>query len=314
MVKVAIIGARRRRQGIGEYVARWFSAAGARVCSVFGTTPETANSAQETLKRRYNIETEACTSLEAAIENHSPDIVAVCSPYDVHYEQLQVILEAGIHCLCEKPMWWGEADDRLAATAQLVDGFIKKNRYLSLITQWPNTLTSYYEIYPQLKGQPIESFDMQLCPATKGYEMILDAAPHLLSMLQYLVGYGAVRSVQRRWLDPNQRELVVGFDYRHREGDTQVTFRLSTCESAPRPASYAINTFPVRRIIEPLDYQMYLVGGGRTVAIEDPLKIEIKNFLYKVETNAAIDKRALIEGIGALEILYTGAEELHRNT
>ena len=40
MLSVLVIGARRRRQGIGEFVARSFAGAGAEVRGIVGTTPQ----------------------------------------------------------------------------------------------------------------------------------------------------------------------------------------------------------------------------------------------------------------------------------
>ena len=307
MAKALIIGARCRRQGIGEYVARSLSRAGAGVRAIVGTTAETAGEAREAL-RRYGIECSAYTSVEAALQHERPDVVAICSPYAVHYENLEAVLESGAHCLCEKPLWWAKDANRKAATARIVDGFIEAGRYLAMITQWPYTLPAFYDLYPRVERQPVERFAMELSPIAPGRGMILDAAPHLLSMLQSLVGLGEIRAPRLRFRDRTQRELEVDFDYHHTAGAASVAFRASVCVGRPRPACYVINGFRVDRGGKLPEYEIYFSGGGRRVRLEDPLELLVKDFLEKVEAGATADRGALIHSITALEELYCTEE------
>ncbi len=308
MARVMIIGARRRRQGIGEFLAQAFAAAGADVAAIVGTSPETVGQAQARLRERYGIRCAAYTSVVAALEREAPDIVAICSPYDVHHDQLQAVQQAGAHCLCDKPLWWGATQDRVAATMRIVDGFIARRRYLALATQWPYTLPAFFSLYPQAKSQPVADFEMMLSPIRPGLNMILDAAPHPLSMLQELVGYGAVSAPRLRFLDPDQRDqrrLELDFEYWHGTGTTAVHFKTAVCAEAPRPASYAINGYRVEREIALPEYQVSFAGDGRRLRVEDPLQLLVADFLDKVKTNCAVDRRALIDSIGALEVLYS---------
>ena len=304
MARVMIIGARRRRQGVGEFLAHAFAVAGADVAAIVGTSPETVGQAQAQLRERYGIRCGAYTSVVAALEREAPDIVAICSPYDVHHDQLQAVQQAGAHCLCDKPLWWGETQDRVAATMRIVDGFIARQRYLALATQWPYTLPAFFSLHPQVKSQPVADFEMMLSPIRPGLNMILDAAPHPLSMLQALVGYGAVGAPRLRFLDPDQGQLELDFEYRHGTGTTAVHFKTAVCAEAPRPASYAINGHRIEREIALPEYQIWFAGDGRRLRVEDPLQRLVADFLDKVKTDRAVDRRALIDSIGALEVLY----------
>lgn len=307
MAKVMVIGARRRRQGVGEFLAQAFSAAGAEVSAIVGTSPETASLAQAQLHERYGIRCSAHTSIDEALEREAPDIAVICSPFEVHYEQLRAVQRAGAHCLCEKPLWWGETNDRIAETKSIVDGFITHDRYLALVTQWPYTLPAFYSIYPQLKEQPVTDFQMTLSPMRAGLSMILGSAPHLLSMLQHLLGHGTVGSPRARFLGSDQSRLELDFEYRHAAGNTAVHFEASVCTHPPRPASYAINGFRVERQITLPQYRTSFVGQKRHVEVEDPLTLLAVDYLNKVETHCAVDRQALIDSILALDILYTSA-------
>lgn len=304
MTKVLVIGARRRRQGTGEFLARAFALAGAEVGAIVGTSAETAGQAQAQLREQYGIRCAAYTSVAEALERETPDIVAICSPHAVHYEQLQAVQQAGAHCLCEKPLWWGQADDRRAATERLVDGFIERGRFLALVTQWPYTLGAFYCIFPGLQGQPVNDFRMTLSPIRSGLDMILDSAPHPLSMLRQLLGYGRVASPHARFIGAGHRHLELDFEYRHGAGTAAVNFTASVCSAPPRPASYAINGARIEREIALPEYRVAFVGDGRRVAAEDPLQLLVTDFLNKVDTRCTVDRQALIDGVAGLEILF----------
>lgn len=293
-------------------MARWLAAAGADVRAVVGTTPETADEARQTLRQRYGIDCRAFASVEAALEAESPDIVAICTPFIHHREHLRLASQAKAHCLCEKPMWWDDGEGalpRAEETARIADAFAAAGRHLALITQWPQTLRFYYELHPDLRGQPVRRFDMMLAPSRPGLRMILDAAPHIISMLQALNGPGDVRHVRRRFLDARQRELELKFDHVHARGRTEARLALSACESPPRPAAYAIDGRRADRRIRTPEYTMELEAGGRRIIIEDPLKLHVEEFLRQVERGALPDRRALVEGISSLETLYSSEEE-----
>ncbi len=304
MAKVIIVGARRRRQGIGEFLAAAFSVAGAEVTAVVGTTSETAGLAQANLLARHGIKCAAYSSLATALEKESPDIVVICTPFESHLEQLKLVLAAGAHCLCEKPLIWGMGSRNISETTQIIDGFIHNKRHLSLVTQWPYTLASFYEIYPGLKNQPVSDFEMTLSPIRPGPDMILDAAPHIISMLQALVGHGTIQNVQSSFTD-NEKRLTLGFNYdQTADTNTAVKFITTVCEDIPRPASYSINGHGLSREIELPDYKIWFTGNNKRVPANDPLNLLAADFLEKISNSSPLDRQALIASITALDMLY----------
>jgi len=304
MTKVIIVGARRRRQGIGEFLASAFSVTGAEVTAVVGTTPETAGLAQANLLAHHGIKCAAYSSLATALEKEAPDIVAICTPFESHLEQLKLVLAAGAHCLCEKPLIWGMGSRNIPETTQIIEGFIHNKRYLSLVTQWPYTLTSFYEIYPGLKNQPVSDFEMTLSPIRPGPDMVLDAAPHIISMLQALVGDGLIQNVSHSFAD-NENQLTLDFDYRQTSGGmTTVKFITTVCEDIPRPASYSINGHGLFREIELPDYKIWFKGNNKRVPASDPLNLLAADFLEKIKNKSPADHQALITSIRGLDVLH----------
>lgn len=306
MKKIIIVGARRSRQGIGEFLANAFVTAGAEIVAVIGTTPETAALAQANLFKQYGIKCAAYDSLGVALEKEPADIVAICTPFEAHLQQLELVLAAGIHCLCEKPMVWGMGSKNIAETRQIVDGFIDKNLYLSLVTQWPHTLLSFYELFPREKNKTVATFEMALSPIRPGPDMVLDAAPHLLSMLFELVGHGEIQAPASSFSN-DKHELTMSFKYKHKTGITAVNFRAAVCEQIPRPASYCINGHTVSREIELPDYSIWFQGNAQRIPVTDPLNLLAAEYLNKINNKTPADRESLVASIEALGILYKSA-------
>ena len=304
MSKVIVIGARRARQGIGEFVARWFHAAGAEVCAIVGTEPETLSEAQDNLSSRYGIECRGYVSLEVALDEESADIVAICSPIANHRNQLLQVAEAGLDCLCEKPLWWGDSDDRRAETETLVDSFRTKNNILGLLTQWPFTLPAFDAIHPEARTGPIESFEMLLSPISRGPRMLIDSLSHPISLLQALVGPGFVENAEARYGASGRDDMTLEFEYRHAHGTTRSSVHLHTCPEPPRPAGFTINGHQIRREIDLPDYELYFSNGDRRVPVEDPVKLLVADFLQRVEQRRSDDRRLLVESVVNLETLH----------
>jgi predicted dehydrogenase len=323
MPRAVVVGARRRRQGIGEFVASYLAAAGAEICGLVGTTEATASDAAQSLARRPALQSgrhalRPYADLSEALANERPDLVAICSPYAFHRRHLEATAAFGCHCLCEKPLWW---DDRLDAsalageTAALVSAFAERGRCLGTVTQWPCTLQDFERLYPGAFGAPVERFEMLLSPVSQGPEMVLDAGPHVLSILFRLLSYGAVEDIEPRFRGAGRRELGLRFVYRHRRGDTRVQCTFRTCEQAPRPAFYAVNGKGVSRLIALPEYAMALVAsdgplldwesarGKPSVRIADPLETLVRGFLADVERGAKPDGESLTSGMAQLQRL-----------
>lgn len=321
MRRVLIIGARRRRQGIGEFVARWVADAGAEVCAVVGTSEESAGLARDNLARQYGIQCRAYSDLRRGIADERPDLVAICSPIEAHREHLAIVAEAGVHCLCEKPMWWRRGSDLAGETEAIVDGFSGRGLHLELVTQWPCTLPGFYNLYPEVQSEPLERFEMLLAPTSTEDQAVVDALPHVLSMLQALAGPGQVKAANAGFESSNREALRLDFEYTTGapDGDAERTIeaqcRLVTCPERPRPAAYAINGRRADRVIRLPDYVLELEaregeGEPRRVTLEDPLKVLIREVLGRIESApswAGVKRRNLVDSITQLEPLVDAA-------
>jgi predicted dehydrogenase len=273
------------------------------------------------LKQRYGIECDGYLSLPTLLAAQTIDVVAICSPAEAHLSDLEVALEAGCHVFCEKPMWWSSdaATDSEAGieihrrVTSLVDRCIQKGLFLALNTQWPFTLSAFRQLHPGAYGEdrPVRSFSMWLSPVSRGVPMVVDAAPHLLSMLQALLGVGRLQDIDTEFQDlPGLGERAQGLitlNYIHDEGQTHVTFKLRHCPEVPRPAGYGINDACVERHIEPSNYMISFENEGRRVPVRDPLAVCVEHFVDAVQTRRQLDRTSLVDGMTQLHELVAAA-------
>lgn len=292
--RVLIIGARRRKQGLGEFIARYVHEEGVAICGIVGTTKNSVAEAARHLKEQYGIVTPGYADISTAIEQTDPTLVVIASPTNVHRQHLEAVAASGVPCLCEKPLYW--EDGALPETEEverLVDRFCGPEQRLQLVTQWPQTLDEYYSLYPEVRDQPVETFQMLLGPMTTGINMVVDALPHVLSMVHCLTGVGEVQKPRAAY--KNSNDLNVSFEYRHDRGCLEVEVDLIHSPEAPRPAGYAINGHTVRRSIQLPEYQiMFEDASGNQVALEDPLRKLVRHTLTDAANGKGSDRKQLI--------------------
>ena len=310
---VAIVGPGRSKQGTGPFIARTFKQLGCDVQAIVSSSLDSAKKTVQYFKNEYAINCMAYENLETLLKNHSIDVVTISSPVDSHHQHLRAAIQADCHVFCEKPLWWPSSEIISASdvrkitkdTIKLVNS-CSANKLLQLNTQWPYTLPTYYDLYPQLKSrQTIESFSMWLSPQSQGSTMIIDAVPHLLSMLYSLVGNGKINNIESNYHETNDsQDLQIEFDYLHALGDTQVSILLTSSNTFPKPAAYAINGHRVDRHVELPNYLISLRSAEHQLSVEDPLVCSIKNFISTIHSKASSDEVALIDGITHLAQIY----------
>lgn len=310
---VAIVGPGRSKQGTGPFIARTFKQLGCDVQAIVSSSLDSAKKAAQDLKNEYAIDCIAYENLETLLNNHSIDVVTISSPVGSHHQHLKTAIQADCHVFCEKPLWWSSSEIISASdvrkitkdTIELVNS-CSANKLLQLNTQWPHTLPTYYDLYPQLKSrQTIESFSMWLSPQSQGSTMIIDAVPHLLSMLYSLVGNGKINNIESNYHETNDdQDLQIDFDYLYALGDTRVSILLTSSNTFPKPAAYAINGQRADRHVELPNYLISLRSAEHQLPIEDPLVCSIKNFISTIHSKASSDEVALIDGITHLAQIY----------
>lgn len=287
-VKIVLIGARSHRQGTGPFIAAGLAAAGAEITGIIGTSENTVAEALQGLKQDWGIATNGFTELATALEEATPDAVAICSPWRFHAGQLQQAAAAGCHCLVEKPLAWPASEQEVAT---LIESFTQEGLLLEMVGQWPTTLPAFTELHGPLPDE-IDEFCMRLSPISIGRVMVTDSAPHFISMLQALLGPGELKDCEIHTTGADQ--LTVQAGYHHHRGTTHCRLLLETSLERPRPAWYSINGLRAdRRVVLP-DYHQLLVAGNREVPLTDPMHLVTQNFIRRLGQQAPTDSQKLL--------------------
>lgn len=295
---IAIIGASRRRQGTGPYVAKIFATLGHHIVGVIGSTLSSGQNACDELHQQNLINTQPYADLNDLSKAHKPHIVAICSPADTHLDYIQQALESNCHVFCEKPLWWpleANFEQKITDLLQLAK---QQQRYIHLNTQWPYTLRYFSLLHPNesLQAHQIHSFSMHLSPESKDVAMLIDSVSHGLSMLYQLLGEGKLANIEFNCTGIPVDNIDLHFDYCHANGTTHCQFSLKQTSDMPKPAGYQINGLQIDRQVALPDYQIQLQSTSATCTIIDPLTLSIKDFIANIEANIESDHTALLLG------------------
>lgn len=283
--RIALVGARRVRQGLGPFVARQLMDAGAEPVACLGTSRASAMEAAAAIGRDCGIELLGSADWAELIERGRPDAVAILCPPEAHGTYLERALEAGLHTLVEKPLLWSDDPD---ADARAAAGWVRRFRERGLLLvencQWPEVLSGIRAMEPGLLPAA-QSFAMGLEPAVAGERMLGDALPHPLSLLESLApGPAALAGIRCRW-GPELRSLDLDFRWTGRERSLEAHIELRCSQETPRRAWIQLDALRFDRLVRASDYALFLNCGDRMQRLDDPLERHLANF---VETLNAV--------------------------
>jgi predicted dehydrogenase len=279
-MKISIIGAGRTRNGIGEYIGKYFHQLGGKVTSVLGTTEKTSHQASLAL-RKYGIETRPYTDFEEMVKMEGPDAVVIASPSSTHYEYLLKSLDSRLHIFCEKPFIWDDHMDILKRVDAIFEKASKRKLTIAMNSQWPFSIESYEELCGKLKLRRSNVFFIRMSPFSPGKAMIPESLPHPLSLLYCLLGAGKIEdaSFEAR----GEGEMDIRFTYLFGAKACDVAVRLMHQKTPPREFSFGFNGKIVVRSLGLQNYEIYFNYGDRKLRIRDPLELSVRNFMEAVE-------------------------------
>jgi hypothetical protein len=287
-MNVALIGSRRNRSGIGQYIARYFHQNGASVTAVLGTTEKSASAAAAAL-HQYGINATAYTDFAAMAAEKVFDTVVIASPASTHYEYLIKSLEAGAHIFCEKPFVFSEKDDIEKMLKSIFTHADAENLTVGMNSQWPFSLPFYEELCGAIDPRKVDRFFMRLSPICTGKEMLLESVPHALSILYAICGSGELSTITVQ--HPHEEQLTVHADYLSRHTHITVEIELIRNELPPRELAYGFNDMLVKRSLDLETYDIFFNHAKRIRKIVDPLELSVQNFMAAVR-----DKREPLIG------------------
>jgi len=304
-MNVALIGSRRKRSGIGQYIARYFQQSGASVTAVLGTTEKSASTAAATLKE-YGIAATPYTDFTVMAKDSVFDTVVIASPVATHYEYLIQSLEAGAHIFCEKPFVFSEKNDIEKMLTNIFSLAEAGNLTVGMNSQWPFSLPFYDELCGSIEPGKVDRFYMRLSPNCTGKEMILEAAPHALSILYACCGSGTLGNLTVQ--QSHDEQLTIQADYHSHNTPISVEIDLIRNEYPPRELSFGFNDTLVKRSIDLDTYDIFFNHAKKIRKIVDPLKLSVEDFIASVrdKREPLIGKQHIISTTLLLQQAYAG--------
>jgi hypothetical protein len=310
-MKVSIIGAGRNRNGIGQYIGKYFHENGVKVISVLGTTERTSIHASRVLNK-YGIEAKPFVEFNEMIRAEKPDAVVIASPSSTHYEYLVKCVDLGLNIFCEKPLVWQERMDVRKAVEDIFKKAREKRITIAMNSQWPFSVESYEKICGKVEIKKSNQFVILLSPFSVGKEMIPDSVPHALSLLYHIFGVGEIEHL--KFDSREEREMSIQFAYRFGIQECDVLIKLKFQDSQPREFSFGFNGKAVVRSIDVENYGIYFTDGNKKSKIVDPLELSVKNFMEAVERKIEplIGYSHILSTLSLLKKIYDGYLEFEK--
>lgn len=278
-MKVAIIGARRNRNGIGEYIGKYFHKNGATITSVLGTAEKTAQHASSALWK-YGIRSTPYSDFYEMVESEKPDTAVIASPSPTHYDYLVKCIHFGLNVFCEKPFIWQETGDTPGITQTILQRANQRNVTVAMNSQWPFSVRYYEEICGPIDRVGPSTFFISMSPLSYGKDMIPESVPHALSILYFVLGDGKIANLH---LEHDEEEITIRFRYKSQITYCDVVIHLRRKEGQPRDFCFGFNDRVARRFLDLENYDIYFSYEGRKIKISDPLELSVQDFIEAVK-------------------------------
>jgi hypothetical protein len=307
---IAVVGAGRRRQGLGPFVARQLLAAGAEIPGFVVTSAQSAAAVSRSWASELACDARGYLDLDSLLRRERVAALAILSPAETHARHLEAALAAGLHVLCEKPFVWGVP--RLAEQArQLALGFEARGLLLWENCLWPYMLPAFDRLHPGVLAGTPRRLALLLQPASRGVQMIGDSLPHVLSLAQALLPAGErrIEGLRFRGGGADAEALDVSFTVAVGDRALAVEVELRRSQRHPREASLTIDGRRAQRLVSGDDYQLSFADDGRTVPLPDPLTQLVADFVRALPSpgeRAAGRSREIVERMELLESIVAG--------
>lgn len=270
-LRVAILGAR----GIGKVHARIFHDLGASVRAVLGSSEETASLAAQDLAESFGIEAKPFYSFGQLLQEPL-DAVSVCTPADMHFEQMLAAFDAGVAVFCEKPLFWEEnlSPEKVGRQLDILERHPNRTLFVNTSnTVFADTVRVKLGALEQAKSF---TFKFHTRGRYRGNNIAVDLFPHGASLLLRLFGLRDLAAYSREVSDYSyQASFMYGPACR-------VKFDFHEGPDVEKALIFSVDGNEYHRVQEGqgATYQAYLVDvqTGQRHRIDDPFRIAISDF------------------------------------
>lgn len=290
-LKVAVIGA----SGIGQHHARWHHLSGADVVAFVGTSQASCEKTALRLREYFGFSGRFYTDLTHMLQKEKPDIVDVCSPFQLHRVHVEEALEAGCHVICEKPLCWdiAKSGDEIVADGEAVVAAVEASAHLlAMSAQYPASIPIYRNFYIQERGQWEDVTSVYMEMEVKGRkgpkfgdDIWIDLASHPLSLAM-----GFLPDYEIDWKTAqcviSERENRAHFDMVFEDKRCVVDIILRDIDAGIPKRRFGVNGFHVDwegYADEGGVYRAKLTRGDHAILCNDFMHILIEDFAKKIK-------------------------------
>lgn len=311
-MKVSIIGAGRTRNGIGEYLSKYFHKYGGKIISILGTSRERSDQTSMALQK-YGINAKPYIDFDEMIRMERPEVLVIASPSYTHYEYLRKGIDLGLHLFCEKPFIWDGFMDLRKEVENIFEKAYQRGLTIAMNSQWPFSIEAYEALCGKIIIQQANTFYIHLSPPCRGKEMIPESVPHALSLLYCFLGTGEIEDLNFEF--NGQEEMKIRFSYLSGAQTCDVLIHLKYLSSLPRPFAFGLNDRIVYRSVDLEDYKIYFNYEDKRLRIVDPLELSVRNFMEAIEKRREpyIGYLHILHNVSLLKEIREGYHEFEKS-
>ena len=271
-MKIAILGA----SGIGKFHARTFDKLNVDVNSILSSSKVTGKATSQDLKDSLGLKVNYYDDLDMLLNKSMPDAVTICTPNELHYEQILKVLDKKIPIFCEKPLFWNKEDSYKTFLKKLKVISDHPNRAIFVNTSGASYIRSIKTLLPLTKD--IHSFNFKFITQgnNKYIEIAEDLLPHGLSMLIELFGCHDITSFKQEY---SENTYKCNFYY----SGCPIKFEFKEGKLLKKEFLFSVNEEKYIRIQKGRlkNYEVFLdcIAQNKKIKIEDPFEIYASRFI-----------------------------------
>lgn len=277
---------------IGKFHIREYLNNQCQVVAIMEPTLELVKIKQALIKKEYGISVNGYSNLDKLLSKEDLDAASVCTPSNFHYNQVKTCLKNNLNVLCEKPFILGKNNLKLAE--ELIEISKKKNKILSVNTQWPSVLE---EIKSFIGPKETRDFYFFMEQGLRGPGILTETLPHANSMLIKLLGKREIKNI--KFMKKEDEIIILKFDYVYCNLRCKVKYEIKFKTDRPRKVKFSINNKTFEKNISDND-SFILIFNNKLIKINDPFKVSLKKFINSIKNK----DKPLISSQDIMDNLY----------
>ena len=286
--------------GIGKFHARTFDKLNVEINSILSSSIVKGKATSQNLKDSLGLNVDYYDDLELLLNESKPDAVAICTPNELHYEQILKVLDKNIPIFCEKPLFWNKEDDYKAFLKKLKVISDHPNRAIFVNTSGASYIRSIRTLLPLTKD--IHSFNFKfITQGSKEYiEIAEDLLPHGLAMLIELFGCHDITSYRKEYSEDTYR---CNFYY----SGCPINFEFQEGKLLKKEFTFSVNEQTYVRLqkggLKNYEVSLDCIAQNKKIKIDDPFEVYASRFVNFCTNASNLQKDEFIESSHNLNLM-----------